>query len=208
MLHTGDWMPLRLSQLQQRWPGVQLHDAWRPCTTETQPAFKAHYLTSQLAERLRCCLQGRFLRPGDQLPLGKSQQQQRRPGVQLPEAWRPAFPSQGSAWTIGVLPGPNAAPDYFTPEDIDTLHSSAYEVHYNSYAPLPYAPLLVHRLVLALVSTGCSCQHPTSCTACTAKGASIAGWPQEPPGDQAERPQAQVCTLGRWAGRLSPQQCA
>ncbi len=35
-------------------------------------------------------------------------------------------------WSIGVLPGPNAAPDYFTPEDITTLYSSPYSVHYNS----------------------------------------------------------------------------
>ena len=34
-----------------------------------------------------------------------------------------------------MLPGPNAAPDYFTDEDIETLHSASYEVHYNSCAP-------------------------------------------------------------------------
>ncbi len=36
---------------------------------------------------------------------------------------------------IGVLPGPNAAPDYFTEEDISTFYSSSYSVHYNSCAP-------------------------------------------------------------------------
>ena len=39
---------------------------------------------------------------------------------------------QEGEWTIGVLPGPNAEPDYFTPADIDTFYSSAYSVHYNS----------------------------------------------------------------------------
>ena len=38
-----------------------------------------------------------------------------------------------------MLPGPNAAPDYFTQEDIDTLHSAAYEVHYNSCATYVWA---------------------------------------------------------------------
>ena len=31
-----------------------------------------------------------------------------------------------------MLPGPNAAPDYFTEEDIQTLYSATYTVHYNS----------------------------------------------------------------------------
>ena len=36
------------------------------------------------------------------------------------------------AWEVEALPGPNAEPDYFTPEDIATFYSSAYKVHYNS----------------------------------------------------------------------------
>jgi hypothetical protein len=39
---------------------------------------------------------------------------------------------QAGEWTVGVLPGPNEAPDYFTPDDIKTLYSSPYSVHYNS----------------------------------------------------------------------------
>jgi len=35
---------------------------------------------------------------------------------------------------IGVLPGPNAAPDYFTEGDISTFYSTSYSVHYNSCA--------------------------------------------------------------------------
>jgi urea carboxylase len=35
-------------------------------------------------------------------------------------------------WRIGILYGPHGAPDFFAPEDIDTLFSTAYEVHYNS----------------------------------------------------------------------------
>lgn len=33
-----------------------------------------------------------------------------------------------------MLPGPNAAPDYFTEGDIETFYSSNYAVHYNSCA--------------------------------------------------------------------------
>jgi urea carboxylase len=35
-------------------------------------------------------------------------------------------------WQIGVVYGPHGAPDFFAPEDIDTLFSADYEVHYNS----------------------------------------------------------------------------
>ena len=35
-------------------------------------------------------------------------------------------------WTIGVLYGPHGAPDFFTPEDIETFFASAYTVHFNS----------------------------------------------------------------------------
>ena len=48
---------------------------------------------------------------------------------------------------MGVLPGPNAAPDYFTDEDIKTFYSSTYSVHYNSCAA---------EIVLLLVRRGAS----------------------------------------------------
>ena len=35
-------------------------------------------------------------------------------------------------WQIGVLYGPHGAPDFFTDDDIATLFSATYEVHYNS----------------------------------------------------------------------------
>jgi urea carboxylase len=35
-------------------------------------------------------------------------------------------------WQVGVLYGPHGAPDFFQPEDIDVLFSTAYEVHFNS----------------------------------------------------------------------------
>ena len=35
-------------------------------------------------------------------------------------------------WTLGVVYGPHGAPDFFHPDDIETLFSARYEVHYNS----------------------------------------------------------------------------
>ncbi|WP_421761526.1 urea carboxylase [Devosia sp.] len=35
-------------------------------------------------------------------------------------------------WQVGVLYGPHGAPDFFTEADIETLFSTAYEVHFNS----------------------------------------------------------------------------
>ena len=36
------------------------------------------------------------------------------------------------AWDIGVLYGPHGAPDFFTPDYIDTFFAADWEVHYNS----------------------------------------------------------------------------
>ena len=35
-------------------------------------------------------------------------------------------------WTVGVVYGPHGAPDFFLEEDIETLFSTEYEVHFNS----------------------------------------------------------------------------
>ncbi|MDO8288267.1 MAG: urea carboxylase [Parvibaculum sp.] len=47
----------------------------------------------------------------------------------LEEADRPVL---GRHWEIAALYGPHGAPDYFADEDIETLFSATYEVHYNS----------------------------------------------------------------------------
>jgi urea carboxylase len=47
----------------------------------------------------------------------------------LPRALIPLLTRE---WEIGVLYGPHGAPDFFTDEDIATLFSATYEVHYNS----------------------------------------------------------------------------
>ncbi|MEA5366015.1 urea carboxylase [Amycolatopsis sp., V23-08] len=42
---------------------------------------------------------------------------------------RPEFASH---WTIGALEGPHAAPEFFTPEDVDTFYATDWQVHFNS----------------------------------------------------------------------------
>ncbi|MEN9307773.1 MAG: Acetyl-/propionyl-coenzyme carboxylase alpha chain [Fibrobacterota bacterium] len=41
-------------------------------------------------------------------------------------------PQMATKWEIGVLPGPQASPDYFRDEDIDDFYAASWKVHYNS----------------------------------------------------------------------------
>jgi urea carboxylase len=71
---------------------------------------------------------GRTLRTGDVLHIGAS------PGgapetAPMEEALRPPLTH---TWEIGVLYGPHGAPDFFTPDYIDTFFAADWEVHYNS----------------------------------------------------------------------------
>ncbi|KAK9817750.1 hypothetical protein WJX72_001615 [[Myrmecia] bisecta] len=76
-------------------------------------------------------VQGRPLRAGDMLPLGKTPAGTVA-GTAVPAPVRPVYAGSEASWEVGVLPGPNAEPDYFTEDDIQTLYSSTYTVHYNS----------------------------------------------------------------------------
>jgi urea carboxylase len=71
---------------------------------------------------------GRMLRVGDVLKLRRD-----RPyygsSTALPSDLIPAY---GNHWDIAVLYGPHGAPDFFTPEDIQTFFSTDWAVHYNS----------------------------------------------------------------------------
>jgi len=70
---------------------------------------------------------GRAARAGDLLPLRVTESV---------HAWRdvPASirPEMATRWEIGVLPGPQASPDYFREEDMDDFYSASWKVHYNS----------------------------------------------------------------------------
>ncbi|WP_353614173.1 urea carboxylase [Mangrovibacter phragmitis] len=53
--------------------------------------------------------------------------------IGLPQIPEPALiPEYDTVWDIGVLYGPHGAPDFFTPESMETFFSSEWEVHYNS----------------------------------------------------------------------------
>ncbi len=66
------------------------------------------------------------LRPGQTLGVGPAPT---GPGAPLRPHARPTLTHD---WTLRVLYGPHGAPDFFTEQDIETLFSTAYEVHFNS----------------------------------------------------------------------------
>ncbi|WP_420138977.1 urea carboxylase [Sphingomonas sp.] len=69
---------------------------------------------------------GRRLRVGDTLHLAPH-----APAV-IPGPRMVDQPELGPDWTIRVLYGPHGAPEFFTPDDIDTILSADWRVHYNS----------------------------------------------------------------------------
>ncbi|MFN4004334.1 MAG: urea carboxylase [Hylemonella sp.] len=71
---------------------------------------------------------GRTLRAGDVLHVGTQAPQRRLTPAEVARL-RPAY---GHEWEIAVLIGPHAAPDFFTPEDMDMFFATRWEVHYNS----------------------------------------------------------------------------
>ncbi|WP_372668123.1 urea carboxylase [Amycolatopsis kentuckyensis] len=68
---------------------------------------------------------GRALAVGDVLRTGPEPADP----VVGPVADRPDFAAH---WTIGALEGPHAAPEFFTPEDVDTFYATDWQVHFNS----------------------------------------------------------------------------
>ena len=78
---------------------------------------------------------GRTLRTGDVLRMGNAKCEMRNESAASLAIPHSAFPIPhflATEWTLGVLYGPHGAPDFFTDDDIETLFSTAYEVHYNS----------------------------------------------------------------------------
>lgn len=70
---------------------------------------------------------GRTLKSGDVLHLCVGNETIST--VQVPEVIRPVYDSE---WRLAVRYGPHGAPDFFTATDMETLFSTAWEVHYNS----------------------------------------------------------------------------
>jgi urea carboxylase len=63
------------------------------------------------------------LRTGDVLPLS---------AVPATAPMKPEPANLTHDWTLSVVYGPHGAPDFFAPEDIETLFTTPYEVHFNS----------------------------------------------------------------------------
>ncbi|WP_369245373.1 5-oxoprolinase/urea amidolyase family protein [Streptomyces sp. R41] len=68
---------------------------------------------------------GRTLRTGDVLHGGSVTDR----GVPVPLGDRPVF---ASAWRVGALEGPHAAPEFFTEDDIHDFYAADWKVHFNS----------------------------------------------------------------------------
>jgi urea carboxylase len=71
---------------------------------------------------------GRVLRSGDVLHVGT---EALLPAMSA-EAARALLPDYTHHWDIGVLVGPHAAPDFFTPDDMAMFFATDWQVHYNS----------------------------------------------------------------------------
>lgn len=76
---------------------------------------------------------GRGLLDGDHLPLQQATDADEMSAcplpLGLPVAARPLYTR---AWSIAVLEGPHAAPDFFTPDDMALLYAQPWAVHHNS----------------------------------------------------------------------------
>jgi len=70
---------------------------------------------------------GRALRTGDTLKI--TAQKTTQPQAPILPALRPNIRNH---WVLNVIYGPHGAPDFFTPEDIDTFFAADWQVHYNS----------------------------------------------------------------------------
>lgn len=72
---------------------------------------------------------GRSLKTGDQLGLNKLPPVRTRI---LNPSLLPRYSNGDGLWEISVCYGPHGAPDFFTEQDINTLFSHQWKVHYNS----------------------------------------------------------------------------
>ena len=71
---------------------------------------------------------GRILEAGDYIEIAGAVPDEGR----VKFARKRHLPELSAEWTIGAIPGPYAAPDYFLPKDIEEIYTSEFEVHYNS----------------------------------------------------------------------------
>ncbi|MCB1061978.1 MAG: urea carboxylase [Verrucomicrobiae bacterium] len=70
---------------------------------------------------------GRALRQGDVLHFAKPSEKGDESLVEIVDP-----PTYSHEWRVRVMYGPHGAPDFFTPEDIETFFATDWEIHYNS----------------------------------------------------------------------------
>jgi urea carboxylase len=77
---------------------------------------------------------GRALRAGDVLRIAAADELDAKACEHLYERSLPPGlrPDYAHEWELQVLYGPHAAPDFFTPQDMETFFSTSWQVHYNS----------------------------------------------------------------------------
>ena len=76
---------------------------------------------------------GRGLLAGDHLPLQLTSNADEMAACPLPHGLPVAArPFYTRTWSIAVLEGPHAAPDFFTPDDMTMLYAQPWAVHHNS----------------------------------------------------------------------------
>lgn len=89
--------------------GIEVPEVLGSRATFTLGGFGGHY--------------GRTLAAGDVLPIGRRTSELVASAVP-PSSW----PAISDRWRIGVLEGPHAAPDFFTPADVDQLYATDWVV--------------------------------------------------------------------------------
>lgn len=72
--------------------------------------------------------EGRPLMKGDRVAVFSRGDGEERPDA-LPEDARPHY---GRELEVGAILGPHAAPDFFTPDDVEMFYEAEWSVHYNS----------------------------------------------------------------------------
>ncbi|MFT4088039.1 MAG: carboxyltransferase domain-containing protein, partial [Gordonia sp. (in: high G+C Gram-positive bacteria)] len=76
--------------------------------------------------------EGRTLAAGDVLKVRDLSERDGDPARTPVRIASELHPVIGSHWELAVTVGPHSAPEYFTPDDIETLYGTDYEVHFNS----------------------------------------------------------------------------
>lgn len=95
-----------------------------PCVMDSRATFELGRMGGLAGRKLQ---RGDLIRLGDSYELGNMNDEALLVAPAVPIPLQPK-----AEWTIGVVPGPHGAPDFFTVEGIASLFDSTWTVHYNS----------------------------------------------------------------------------